>query len=353
MSNRNYTASSVPAFGAALTSATIRNEFGSISTGFTGVESELDGKVTLTTTQSVTGQKTFTAPILGAATATSINKVTLTTPATGCTLTIAEGKTYTVSNTLTLTGIDGSTLAIGTGGTLGTAAYTAATDYAVTAKGVTNGDSHDHNGGDGAQIAYSGLSDLPTLGTMAAQNTGTYAGPGSSQAFACGALTVTGSVTATGTTYQDDTKTGISIKDSQGTILFDVRMDGFMRIGASTFSPYSYTTASAANLYVGSDGALQRSTSSLKYKRNVQDTTHGLSELLELRPVTYQGKSEQDGDTVFGGLIAEEVHAAGLTEFVQYAEDGTPDALAYGQMVSLCIKAIQELSSRLAALENK
>lgn len=35
--------------------------------------------------------------------------------------------------------------------------------YAVAAKGVTNGDSHDHNGGDGAQIAYSTLSGLPTL----------------------------------------------------------------------------------------------------------------------------------------------------------------------------------------------
>lgn len=35
---------------------------------------------------------------------------------------------------------------------LGTAAYTASTDYAVAAKGVTNGDSHDHSGGDGASI---------------------------------------------------------------------------------------------------------------------------------------------------------------------------------------------------------
>jgi hypothetical protein len=35
--------------------------------------------------------------------------------------------------------------------------------YAPAAKGVTNGDSHDHNGGDGAQIAYSTLSGLPTL----------------------------------------------------------------------------------------------------------------------------------------------------------------------------------------------
>ncbi|MHC1728585.1 MAG: phage tail protein [Syntrophobacteraceae bacterium] len=34
--------------------------------------------------------------------------------------------------------------------------------FALTAKGVTNGDSHNHAGGDGAQIAYSGLSGIPT-----------------------------------------------------------------------------------------------------------------------------------------------------------------------------------------------
>lgn len=72
---------------------------------------------------------TLTTPTLGAATATSINKVALTAPATGSTLTIADGKTLTASNTLTLTATDGSTLAIGTGGTLGTAAYTATTAY--------------------------------------------------------------------------------------------------------------------------------------------------------------------------------------------------------------------------------
>lgn len=53
---------------------------------------------------------------------------------------------------------------------LGTAATTASTDYAPASKGVTNGDAHDHSGGDGAQIAYSSLSGLPTLGTLASQN---------------------------------------------------------------------------------------------------------------------------------------------------------------------------------------
>lgn len=43
---------------------------------------------------------------------------------------------------------------------LGSAAYTASTDYAPAAKGVTNGDSHDHFGGDGAQIDHGGLAGL-------------------------------------------------------------------------------------------------------------------------------------------------------------------------------------------------
>ena len=114
-------------------------------------------------------------------------------------------------------------------------------------------------------------------------------------------------------------------------------------------SIYNNTTASGANVHVTSAGELYRSTSSLKYKRDVQNATHGLAEVLQLRPVTYKGKGENDGDTVFGGLIAEEVHEAGLTEFVQYAEDGSPDALAYGNMVSLCIKAIQELKAEFDA----
>jgi hypothetical protein len=48
--------------------------------------------------------------------------------------------------------------------------------YAPLAKGVTNGDSHDHNGGDGAPIAYTNLSGKPTLGGAAALNVGTTAG---------------------------------------------------------------------------------------------------------------------------------------------------------------------------------
>ena len=61
---------------------------------------------------------TLVTPVLGVASATSINKVAITAPATSATLTIADGKTFTVSNTLTFTGTDSSSVAFGGGGTV-------------------------------------------------------------------------------------------------------------------------------------------------------------------------------------------------------------------------------------------
>jgi len=112
------------------------------------------------------------------------------------------------------------------------------------------------------------------------------------------------------------------------------------------------TTSDAANMNIRtSDGLVRRSTSSRRYKNTITDASHGLTELLTLRPVTYKGNN--DGDRLFGGLIAEEVHEAGLTEFVQYNGDDEPDALAYGHMVSLCIKAIQEQQEQIEELKTE
>ena len=134
-------------------------------------------------------------------------------------------------------------------------------------------------------------------------------------------------------------------------VLFGVLDNGGISTGSFTSSPYNLTTGSAANMYVASDGILYRSTSSLKYKTDVQDAAHGLADVLKLRSVTYKAKN--DGDTVFGGLIAEEVHEAGLTEFVQYAADGSPDAIHYGNMVALLAKSIQEQQQMINELRNE
>ena len=113
----------------------------------------------------------------------------------------------------------------------------------------------------------------------------------------------------------------------------------------------SNTTSSSANMFITSGGEFAKSTSSQRHKNTINDATHGLTELLNLRSVTFKGNN--DGDTIFGGLIAEEVHDAGLTEFVVYDDQNRPDALHYGSMVSLCVKAIQELSAKNDALETE
>lgn len=53
---------------------------------------------------------TLTTPTIGAATATTVNNVAFTAPASTATLTLGSGKTVTVNNTLTLSGTDSTTM---------------------------------------------------------------------------------------------------------------------------------------------------------------------------------------------------------------------------------------------------
>jgi hypothetical protein len=147
--------------------------------------------------------------------------------------------------------------------------------------------------------------------------------------------------------YIENYEAGSIVVRNGGTERMKIDSSGTLFVNAL----YNNTTAGGANVYVSGVGSLYRSTSSLRYKNTVTAATHGLTELMSLRPVTYKGNN--DGDTVFGGLIAEEVHDAGLTEFVTYNDEGQPDALAYSNMVSLCIKAIQEQQVTIMAQQTK
>lgn len=84
---------------------------------------------------------TLTTPNLGVATATSINKVSITAPATSATLTIANGKTLSVANTLAFAGTDSTVMTFPAGsGTVLTADSTATvTNKSISASQVNSG----------------------------------------------------------------------------------------------------------------------------------------------------------------------------------------------------------------------
>ena len=308
-----------------------------------------------------TGTVTLLAPV------TNTNR-TLTLPdATGTVLDSTGGTTQTALTVTNGATIQGLTVgrgagAVATNTTIGNGALQANTTAGSnTAVGYQAGYTNVTGAGNtfiGHQAGYasavSGNAYNTCIGVSAGNNlttgvSNTFIGT-SATASSSGALITTGSKNTILGAYSGN-QGGLDIRTASNYIVLSDG-EGNPRIyhsGTGTYgdfrvpSVYGNTTGSAANCFVFADGSIYRSTSSLKYKRDVQDATHGLAEVLQLRPVTYKGKGENDGEAVFGGLIAEEVHDAGLTEFVQYASDGSPDALAYGNMVSLMVKAIQEL----------
>ena len=144
--------------------------------------------------------------------------------------------------------------------------------------------------------------------------------------------------------------TNIRCADSAGNTLMLLRNDN------PIFFPgaYGQTTSGSVNLRVTSDGQLKRSTSSIRYKKDITDATWGLAEVLKLKPITFKNNSTTEVDEkTYAGFTAEDVHDLGLTEFVDYNENNEPDALAYGNMVALMAKAIQDLNAKVEALEAK
>jgi hypothetical protein len=141
---------------------------------------------------------------------------------------------------------------------------------------------------------------------------------------------------------------GFWAENSSSNAALRVRNDGYV----NSLSTYSLT-GGTANLSIDSSGYITRATSSIRYKRDVETYDKGLSIVLAARPVYYKSSvADADGnvpETQFAGLIAEELDALGLNEFVEYNQEGQPDAVRYGNMVSLCIKAIQELNAKFEA----
>lgn len=106
-----------------------------------------------------------------------------------------------------------------------------------------------------------------------------------------------------------------------------------------------------ANVSVNSLGGLSRSGSSARrYKKNIENYTKGLNEVVKLRPVTFESINDYEAGKRFLGLIAEEVRDAGADELVIY-ENGEVDALRYDRFCALLINAIKELTERVAQLE--
>lgn len=158
---------------------------------------------------------------------------------------------------------------------------------------------------------------------------------------------------------------------------FTIRTDS---AGPQIFSKaiYNRTYSSAANVHITSYGTLGRVTSASKYKLNIEEfPTDKYDRVLELIPKTWYDKSavenyaeslaNGEGDMVeeeapyisrIPGLIAEDVEAAGLSEFVSYGEPDENgkreiEGLMYDRLITLLIPIVKRLKGKVESIEGR
>ncbi len=112
-------------------------------------------------------------------------------------------------------------------------------------------------------------------------------------------------------------------------------------------SDNSQTLGSSTNRWSAvwaANGTIQ--TSDVRLKQGVADLKYGLSQVMQLRPVSFQWKEGNDKGTHLG-LIAQEVDAV-MPEAVQKSADANaPLGLNYSNLIPVLIKAIQEQQGTL------
>lgn len=141
--------------------------------------------------------------------------------------------------------------------------------------------------------------------------------------------------------------------------------------GSLTSQPTYDQTAAGSNVVVTSAGLLRRTSSSLKYKQDVEDLQYTLvvNAVENLRPVWYRAKAPAGDDKATWshvGLIAEEV-ALVEPRLVRYRtvevteadgvrtetplETPEPEDVDYGRLAVLLLAEVKALRARVAALE--
>ena len=106
---------------------------------------------------------------------------------------------------------------------------------------------------------------------------------------------------------------------------------------------------SSANAYVTMKKGY--GTSDARLKQDIADLPHGLEVLRKLRPVEYRWKSGED-DRKHWGLIAQDLQTA-LPEGTAIVQEREHLSVAYDDLTSLLIKAVQEQQAALEVLQER
>jgi hypothetical protein len=107
----------------------------------------------------------------------------------------------------------------------------------------------------------------------------------------------------------------------------------------------------AIAVLIDSDGQLGTISSSREKKENIQDMNDESSFLLNLRPVVFNYKADDNKSKRYG-LIAEEVEEVN-SNLVAYGKDEKPESVKYHDLPALLLNEFKKLEDRIKILESK
>lgn len=115
-------------------------------------------------------------------------------------------------------------------------------------------------------------------------------------------------------------------------------------------------TSGTRTVYITSTGTLGvASTSSRRFKENIKKYEDVTNRILNVSPVTFDYKVGVLGEDEFRlnqfGLIAEDMHDAGLTHLVEYDENGNPDGIKYERLSLELLNTVKNLNDKIERLE--
>jgi hypothetical protein len=186
--------------------------------------------------------------------------------------------------------------------------------------------------------------DLITTGTLSADR------------ISGGAINGVGNITSGGVIYATGNLGAGGNLGLTGSIFMSGSIDCGGSITRTGLSGGGTTGASFTN-----SGSLVRTTSSRRYKTDIQPLELNLTDLYGVEPKTFKRIEEVQEDPesarVYPGFIAEELAGTSLDSFVFYSKDqdgnSRPEGIHYPELTTALLLAIKDLNARIEALESR
>lgn len=134
-----------------------------------------------------------------------------------------------------------------------------------------------------------------------------------------------------------------------------VDTSGNARFNGSVTSASTYNqTNTGRAMFVNSSGLFGIGSSSRRFKENIVDADVDVNAVLQIAVKKFNYKKSFDASMPEDiGVIAEELEALGLTDFVYFDDDGVPDGVAYEKLALALIPVVKLQQARLDSFEDR